>query len=216
VHPRVVQHPHGILVAIAIDEEPALDALHPDEVELARRFGGVRQKTFVAGRIALGHALGQLGAPRVAVISDERGAPILPPGFVGSISHKGDRAIAIAARDEGDRGVDLELVKPVRDGLAEMILTAEELARIGSDRAFATLASFSVKESIYKAIAPRLRRYVGFHEAVVLLPERDAIRAGFARVEVRMQLASGEDIPRIEATVTEQHGEIISTARVIT
>ncbi len=92
---------------------------------------------------------------------------------------------------------------------------AEELARVGEDRSFATLASFSVKESIYKAIAPKLRRYVGFQEAVVTLPGRAEMRATFARVEVRLQLASGEPAPRVEATITERDGEIVSTARIV-
>lgn len=210
-----MQHPHGVLVAVAIAEELSLDALHPDELAIAQGLRGVRQKTFVAGRIALGHALAEVGAPRVAVPSDERGAPVLPTGFVGSISHKGDRAIALAAAGDEHRGVDLEVIKPIRDGIAEMILTAEELARIGEDRSFATLASFSVKESIYKAIAPTLRRYVAFHEAIVVLPERDEIRATFARVQVSLQLANGEQAPRVEATITERDGEIISTARVV-
>jgi 4'-phosphopantetheinyl transferase EntD len=209
-----VQHPHGVLVALAIEDDPALDVLHPDEVAVARAHGAVRRRTFVAGRIALAHALAEVGAPRGPVSSDERGAPVLPAGFVGSISHKNDRAIALAAKGEGDRGVDLEVLKPIRAGLAEMILTIEELARIGDDPSFTTLASFSVKESIYKAIAPRLRRYVGFHEAVLVLPEREEIRAGFALVEVRMQLTSGESL-ELEATVHEREGEIVSTARVL-
>ena len=212
--PRVVQHPHGVLVGIAIDETVALDALHPEEAALAREYSGVRLKTFVAGRIALRHALAEVGAPNVPVIGDERGAPILPRGFVGSISHKGDRAIALAAPGEGDRGVDLEVVRPLREGLFEKILTDEELARIGDDPSFTTLVSFSVKESIYKAIAPGLRRYVGFHEAVLVLPDLEVIRAGFARVEVRMQLEGGEEL-EVEATVREREGEIISTARLL-
>lgn len=211
----MLQHPHGVLVAVAIADELAFDALHPDELAIARELRGVRQKTFVAGRLALGHALAEVGAPRVGITSDERGAPILPRGFVGSVSHKGDRAIALAAVGGEHRGVDLELVKPIREGLAEMILTAEELARVGEDRSFATLASFSVKESIYKAIAPTLRRYVAFHEAVIVLPRRDEMRADFAHVEVRLQLANGEVAPRLEATITERDGEIVSTARVV-
>jgi len=212
---RVVQHPHGTLVAIAIDDELTPDALHPEELAIARELRGVRQKTFVAGRVALGRALAEVGAPRVPIASDERGAPILPAGFVGSISHKGDRAIAIAAAGEHHRGVDLEVIKPLRDGVTEMILTAEELARISGDRSFATLASFSVKESIYKAIAPTLKRYVAFHEAIVVLPERDEMRVTFARVEVRLELANGERAPVVEATITEREGEIISTARIV-
>jgi len=176
---------------------------------------GVRRTTFVAGRFAMRRALAEVGAPIHAVLSDELGAPLLPPGFVGSISHKGDRAIALAARGEGDRGVDIELVRSLRPGLAEKILTREELDRVEGDVDFITLATFSLKESIYKAIAPTLRRYVGFHEAVVSLPSREAMRAGFAEVPVRMQLTSGDNAISVEATITEQRSEILSTARLV-
>lgn len=211
--------PHGEIVGVRLLEDDLErvhehPALHPDEARRASELRGARRTGFVAGRLALSRALSALGAPRVAIGSDDRGAPTLPNGFIGSISHKGALGVALVALDEGERvGVDVELVKELREGVERLVLTEGERARLGPDRARVVLASFSVKESIYKAIDPFVRRWVGYHEAVVELPDERAMREGFAPVKVSLSLANGERIDRLEAFVTERDGHYLSTAR---
>lgn len=170
--------PHGVVCAVHIPDRPdpvpddILARLHPLEAAHARTLRGYRQVQFVGGRIALREAVGQVGVRVDALMSDERGAPALPAGVVGSVSHKRDLAIAMVARDHGWRvGVDLEDYGPPRLRIAEHILRAEELAAIAplpeTDRWIALLLRFSIKESIYKALDPYVHRYVGFHEASV-------------------------------------------------
>ena len=126
--------------------------------------------------------IGALGEP-IAILPDDRGAPTLPPGWVGSISHKRGLAVALAAPARaGERiGVDVEVRRPPRLDLAPRILTEAERAAIADlephARGLAVALRFSLKEAIYKSIDPFLRRYVGFRE-VAVFPED-----GVARVE---------------------------------
>ena len=91
---------------------------------------------------------------------------MLPAGWVGSVSHKGPRAAAIVApAGAGSIGIDLELAAPPRLDIARRILTAREQSRLPAlDRGRAVTLRFAIKEAIYKAIDPTLRRYVGFTE----------------------------------------------------
>ena len=82
--------------------------------------------------------------------------------------------LAIAARaDLGVLGVDLEELGRPRLHVAKVVLTPTELevvSRLPPERRWvATLLRFSIKEAIYKALAPRLQRYIGFEEAEVTL-----------------------------------------------
>lgn len=214
--------PHGVLVAVEVASELSdLSAveLHGEELGRAAGYRGARRTSFVAGRLALAEALSTLGAPRVAIGTDDRGAPMAPLGFVGSISHKGTLGVALAAVDEGARvGVDVERIGRLRDGVAELVLVREELERLpprteGDERTAAVLTAFSIKEAIYKAIDPFVRRYVGYHEARVALPPRASMRDGFVRVEAALELSRGESIATLEAFVLERDGVVISTAR---
>jgi 4'-phosphopantetheinyl transferase EntD len=109
-----------------------------------------------------------LGEREAAILADDRGAPVLPGGWVGSISHKGGLAAAIVApAGEGWVGVDLERAAPPRLDISRRILTPREqacLAGAWEERGRAMTPRFAIKEAIYKAIDPHLRRYVGFTE----------------------------------------------------
>src|SRR6185295_1461516 len=97
--------PHGRLVGVEMDEAlaPALLAtLHPDERALAAAFAPGRQLAFAAGRAALRIALADLGLPAGPVLVGERGGPRLPAGALGSVSHKRQLAVALAAVPDPD------------------------------------------------------------------------------------------------------------------
>jgi 4'-phosphopantetheinyl transferase EntD len=119
-----------------------------------------------AGREAMRMLLGDPAAP---LPSDDRGAPVLPAGWVGSISHKGTRAAALVAPDEGARiGLDLERAAPPRLDIGSRILTPAERAALAQlpphAYGLAVTLRFAIKEAIYKAVDPFVRRYVGFTE----------------------------------------------------
>lgn len=137
----------------------------------------LRRRTFVAGRVALREALAHRGLDADRPIdSDDRGAP----RFVGarvSISHKEDVAVGLVVADDDAQhvGIDVEDLAPLKIDIAPKILTKDELeslegaVRGGARRDALVRTAFSMKEAIYKAIDPVLRRYVGFREVEVLL-----------------------------------------------
>lgn len=191
---------------------PVLARLHPDERDHARSLGGFRQVQFVGGRLALGDLLGELGMRRGAVLPNTHGAPEVAQGFVASISHKQDLAVALVARGTGvGLGVDIEDTDRHRPGVAARVLRKEELAMVEGlslDRQWVdTAVRFSVKESVYKALHPFLLRYIGFGE-VAVWPEPD----GNDRVEPFLR--PGEGPFRFEARHIWLGSRVLSMVRV--
>lgn len=188
---------HGACVVVELaDLDAALAGLAADEQRRAAALPDLRRRAFVAGRTALHLALGEAAA----IPSDDRGAPVLPAGWVGSVSHKGARAAALVApAGDGFVGIDLERAAPPRGDIARRILTAREQAAL-ADRGRAVTRSFAIKEAIYKAIDPYERRYVGFLE-VELAFAGDAVT-----VTTPLPYA-------IEATWREHAGHWLATAR---
>jgi 4'-phosphopantetheinyl transferase EntD len=152
----------SIAVELAPDRKLELDGM-----------SDLRRRTWLGGRAALSLVCGELGTPGSWAQSDDRGAPLLPPGLRGSIAHKvvdGEVVVAAIATRSSEIcvGVDVELDRALDTGLARRILTADEAAGWpagGEDsRGRWLLARFSMKEAVYKSIDPTLRRYVGFQE----------------------------------------------------
>ncbi|MEO0605414.1 MAG: 4'-phosphopantetheinyl transferase superfamily protein, partial [Myxococcota bacterium] len=170
--------PHGVLTAVHLPDAPdpvperVLARLPAEEAEYARTLRAYRQVSFVGGRLALRTACVQLADDPPAILPDELGAPRLPGAVSGSISHKRTLAIGMVGQARnGNLGVDLEEYSPQRLNIASAILTDSELATIEQlpeDRRWiALLTRFSIKESIYKALNPYVRRYIEFKEAEV-------------------------------------------------
>ena len=191
---------HGACVIVELgDPDAAVARLPPAEQDVARAMVPLRRGSYVAGRTALHLAL----ATDAPILSDDRGAPILPAGWVGSISHKGTCAAALVApAGRGHIGVDLEDAAPPRQNIARRILTPREQAALSDlgDHGGAVTLRFSIKEAIYKALDPYVRRYVGFTE----------VELDFAGDAVTVTTA----LPfAIEVTWCEHAGHWLSTAR---
>jgi 4'-phosphopantetheinyl transferase EntD len=204
---------HGQVVAIAVAEPDlaALAELHPDEAALAQTMSPIRKAEWVAGRRALRQALGGIAPATAAIGADDRGAPRVPVGAVGSISHKRALAVALAAPASGwTVGIDLELPAPRKLDIAPRVLTPAELAAIAAHdaaaRARAVLLAFALKEAVYKAIDPHLRRYVGFQEVAVWPAAGDT--GGDARVAPLAPWGL-----EVEAAWAEVDGYLVCTAR---
>ena len=69
------------------------------------------------------------------------------------------------------------------------------------------LLRFSIKEAIYKAVYPYVRRYVDFSEAHVT-PDPDG------QAEVTLRLSQGEGPFRVEARYYWLDGRVLSTVRI--
>jgi len=163
----------------AIDPGEVLARLHPEERAAGAALPIARRREWAAGRLALRAAIERAGLALDAPIgADDRGAPRVGAGVIGSISHKRGLATAIAARDDdGARlGLDLELDAPPKIDIERRVLTpAEREALTDPDRGRAVMLRFAIKEAIYKAIDPFVRRYVGFQEVELELRDQEAI-----------------------------------------
>ena len=135
-----------------------------------------RQAEFLAGRICARAALLQLdGTLATPGIGEDR-APLWPAHISGSITHSNGRAAALVAlkRDWRSVGMDLEnLLSPERAlRLAKEILTPDECLRMSNgpehDVALWVTLTFSVKESLFKALFPLVQKRFYFEHAEVL------------------------------------------------
>lgn len=210
---------HGRCVGLSIGAE-GVDArlaarLHADEAALAATWSEARRRSWTAGRAALRVALDREGLDAPPVLTNERGAPVLPPGISASVSHKEIVAVALAMRGDTARvGVDVELDEPGRIDVARKVLTTGEQAEVarleGDARGREVRLRFSAKEAVYKALDPFVRRYVGFHE-VTVRPRADGT------AEVHLQLAH-EGPPEgpfdVEVRWLRRDGLVVTTARV--
>jgi len=175
------QSPFGPCVGVAIPSDartfelPA--ALAPEERAFAAASSPARARTFVAGRVALRAAFAAASLPAPpAVLTGAQGQPLLPASAWGSISHKHNLAVAVAAPAEGrgGLGIDLEAAAPGAVDIAKRVLLPDELERLHTlppeARARQTRMAFCVKEALYKAVHPLVDRFFGFHEGRVALP----------------------------------------------
>ena len=135
-------------------------------------------RQFVAGRYCLRVGLEPL-APRFPILVLDSGAPALPHGLSGSISHKGTIAVAIASADFEGIGIDLERVDE-RDGVLERkVLTEIErvaLPSLGSLRTSFVTTHFSLKEAVYKASPSDDQEDMEFRDIALRLPHLALMR----------------------------------------
>jgi len=214
--------PAGTCVAVSLpagDDFAPPAALHPDEAAFVHASPAARRATFMGGRVAMRAALVAQGADAaetgVPILSTPRGAPAMPPGFVGSISHKRELAVAIAARAEPTPrttvGIDVEVARPLRADIAPRVLTPAERSAMagltGAARDAAVLFHFAAKEAIYKALDPWVQRMVSFQEVEITTAPESGLR-------VRLALTRGEGPFAVELRDVREHGLVLAVATV--
>lgn len=183
----------GLSGAEIWDEGQAI-AVHPDEnIHVA---GSVekRRRDFALGRACARAALAELGHGDAVIAKGADGAPLWPPGLVGSITHTGGYAAALIgeSRNFAGIGVDAEQAGGVTRDLWPRLFTAaeQEMLRTQADPLLAATLVFSAKEASYKAWA--LKGALDFREIEVALEEGGfvAARPG-ARLRGRYVLEKG-------------------------
>ncbi|MBD1557622.1 4'-phosphopantetheinyl transferase superfamily protein [Vibrio sp. S9_S30] len=133
-----------------------------------------RKAEFVAGRTVARAALQSLGCTCVELPIGEHRAPVWPKGWIGSISHTDDMALAVVglSGEVSMLGLDVEnlIAETQLDSLMPMFVSAKELELLPtttlSRQAFATLV-FSAKESVFKAIYPYVKTYLEFTDSML-------------------------------------------------
>lgn len=130
-----------------------------------------RRGEFISGRLAAHEALRHAGAHKVEVLRDKNGTPQWPKGYLGSISHCQNKALAIVGRKSEyvTIGCDLEQYnRTYTFDIGPKICSELEYRWINEDApqvAERTTLLFSAKESIFKAIFPLYQRMFWFRDA---------------------------------------------------
>ncbi len=153
-------------------------------------WGRKRQAEHLAGRIAAAYALREVGEKRLPAIGDRR-QPLWPTPWFGSISHCGQRALAVIA----DRPVGVDIERRFTPQLAaelesSIISPAEKTAllRSGLPYPLALTLAFSAKESGFKAWSSHASGLPGFHSARIVALTTQQIHLRFT-ASFSLQLA---------------------------
>jgi len=153
----------------------------PHHTQLANA-GRKRKAEHLAGRIAAAHALPDYTMPAIG----PSGEPLWPQDISGSITHSGTQAIAVVTQYPVLIGIDCETIlseneaREIKDGIID---TQEEpvLSRLGYPFALALTLVFSAKESLFKALFPRVKSYMGFDCARVTMLDDSTLTLALTR-----------------------------------
>ncbi len=185
---------HGAQLVSTRFDPACLDLEDFDRCGIAAPRGvGKRQTEYLAGRLCAHEAL-RLACGKGAVIpSNEDRSPAWPAGCVGSITHGGGWAGAVVALTTHWRGLGLDVERRLNvgraDRLMEEILTPYERQGYSTlddaERALKVTLTFSLKESLFKALYPLVRTRFYFEHAELVHLGQD----GSARLRLLTDLS---------------------------
>lgn len=173
--PRPV--PGAVLVSCPFD--PALLASDDfsragiEQTPSLQRSVAKRQAEYLAGRVCARAALQRLDGREYVPGTHEDRSPIWPAGISGSITHGKGWAAAVVAHSSDCQGLGLDqesLLSEERAArLSREILTEAELQRMNAGQTGLTVTlTFSLKESLFKALYPIVQQRFYFEHAEVL------------------------------------------------
>lgn len=174
-----------------------------------------RQAEFLAGRLCARAALLHLdGTCATPAIGEDR-APVWPAHIAGAITHSNGRAGAVVARKSVWQGLGIDLENLLSDErarrLVKEILTPGEQRRMAEgcdeDVALVVTLTFSIKESLFKALFPLVGQRFYFEHAEVLSWSKD----GHVRLRLLTDLSTewhhGKEI---EGQFAVHEGQLLS------
>lgn len=141
----------------------------PENLATARES---RRIDFLAGRFCAKMAMSALSLPYpdAGIPIDKTRAPVWPDSVQGAITHKNGFAAALVSHHPALLGVGLDCeawLSYSKERFRQHITHDDEYHRLKAalrwDREATLTFIFSAKESIYKALFPKVRRYFGFH-----------------------------------------------------
>jgi len=149
-----------------------------------------RQAEYLAGRVCARAALQRLDGRLYVPGTHEDRSPIWPAGISGSITHGKGWAAAVVARNSDCQGIGLDqetlLSHERAERLAREILTEAEQQRMDSAQTgLSVTLTFSLKESLFKALYPIVQQRFYFEHAEVLEWSAD----GHARLRLLTDLS---------------------------
>lgn len=165
-------------------------AIEPDDGLLLRKEEGTDLARAVAsvrcargrGRDLARRLCAAIGSPVDAIPRSPERHPVWPEGVIGSIAHDAAFAAAVVGPSGalGGIGIDIEPCEALAAGIAAMVAQPSELMAF-SDLPCGDKALFSIKEAVFKAVFPRDRIFLDFHDALVDRPSRTA-RTNYGRL----------------------------------
>ncbi len=172
------EHPDLQIIKTYFDQSCYRDALfeeygitYPSQLQNAVN---KRRAEYLAARYCIQQVLTRLDYPDFQVTNAQDRSPIWPDNICGSISHSANCAIVFAASCNNYRmiGVDIEQeIKPdTIKSISPSIINDNEvklLTECPLPFAQAFTLAFSLKESLFKALYPHVRRFFDFHAAEI-------------------------------------------------
>jgi 4'-phosphopantetheinyl transferase EntD len=149
--------------------------LFPCESVALRNAASVVRRRSGTARVVARSLLRGLGSSSLELPRASSGAPRWPKGFVGSLSHDSDFAVAAVAiqRSMNSVGIDIEPNSPLRPELLDLVASPAERAQLGGDLLSARLL-FSIKEAVYKATHPLDGQFLDYTDVEVDLDKLSA------------------------------------------
>jgi 4'-phosphopantetheinyl transferase EntD len=144
-------------------------------LEMDNRGGPERRRQESAFARALAHEmLARRGVRNGEIARHEKGFPIWPRGWVGSLSHSSGWVAAIQGRGAALRGVGVDIESPtrMRPAMWAHIMTAGERETLAvfdqAEAARHATAVFGAKEALFKTLSPAGVAIPGFLEVEIV------------------------------------------------
>ncbi len=158
-------HPDIMCGVRAISQGDEFSLTSKEQVQMRNSAVSVRRASGAA-RIVARNLLRAAGTqPPLDLCKRASGAPAWPAGFLGSLSHDHDFAVAVIASDKRLQsiGIDIEPKTPLPDELISMVATKKEIDEFNGDALTAKLL-FCIKEAVYKATNVLDGHYLDHHD----------------------------------------------------
>lgn len=205
--------PERVAVACPPRQSTDLQSLPAIEAAAAANMQPERRREFAHGRACARTALVELGIADTPIPVGAAREPVWPDGIVGSITHCGLHAAAVAAqrRITAGLGIDLEASEPLEEGQIRLICRPAEqdwLRQHIDNRPELAKLVFSAKESLYKCLWPSVRQFIEF-SAIGIRIDTDA---GAFSVDAWDPALPGALLRRVAGRYLLRDGWIVSAA----
>lgn len=177
-----------------------------------------RQAEFLAARLCARQALQQqTGRACLPTQQSDSRIPIWPPHSCGSMTHSQGICAALVGNSRTWQSLGLDLERPIPHAraqrLARTILTNDEYAAYceldTAQQAQRLTLTFSLKESLFKALNPLTGMYFGFQDAQIIAI--DSASAGLARLVLNKSLSKQWRAGcELEGQFSLLHGSVLS------
>jgi enterobactin synthetase component D len=186
-----------------------------------------RHCEFIAGRYCASQAIKNLAQPpnstsETQILIQPDRSPLWPQSIVGSISHSGKRAVAVAGNAQRYSGLGIDCESLLTESLAAEItdlvlhpldrgLLLNRPSQQELNRGFLVTLAFSAKESLFKALSPSFTNIKGFHdfsirhisgEELILSPTKKLSSSLSTATEFRVSYVKQADFIVTRAIIT--------------